>query len=116
MARFIESNPGLRSRFPKTVFFPDYSTDELVAIFQALCTRSGYQCGADAAGRLRQWFDAQPRDKGFGNARLARNLFEAAVARQASRVVSIEEPTNEELVLLTADDIAPPDDAGGRRP
>ncbi|MDP9070318.1 MAG: AAA family ATPase [Actinomycetota bacterium] len=116
MARFVESNPGLRSRFPKTVFFPDYSTDELVAIFHALGAKSGYQCGPDAAGRLREWFDAQPRDKGFGNARLARNLFEAAVARQASRVVSIEEPTNEELVLLTGDDIAPPAPASGRQP
>jgi SpoVK/Ycf46/Vps4 family AAA+-type ATPase len=115
MAAFVASNPGLRSRFPKTVSFPDYSTDELVAIFRSLCARSGYRCPADADGRLRRWFAAQPRDKGFGNARLARNLFEAAVARQASRVVAITEPTDDQLVLLTADDIGPPEAAGGGR-
>jgi SpoVK/Ycf46/Vps4 family AAA+-type ATPase len=115
MAAFVASNPGLRSRFPKTVSFPDYSTDELVAIFRSLCARSGYRCPADADGRLRRWFAAQPRDKGFGNARLARNMFEAAVARQASRVVAITEPTDDQLVLLTADDIGPPEAAGGGR-
>ena len=116
MGRFIESNPGLRSRFPKTIFFPDYTTEELVAIFHALGQRSGYRCDADAAERLRAWFDAQPRDKGFGNARLARNLFEAAVARQASRVVGIADPSNDDLVLLTGDDIGSADPAGGARP
>ena len=117
MSRFIGSNPGLRSRFPKTVFFPDYTTEELVAIFHALCHRSGYRCGADAAERLRAWFDAQPRDKGFGNARLARNLFEAAVARQASRVVEMmAEPSNDDLVLLTGDDIGSAAPADGPRP
>jgi hypothetical protein len=108
MAEFIDSNPGLRSRFPRTIAFPDYSTDELVAIFGSMCARSGYSCDASATDAVRAWLDVQPRDKGFGNARLARNLFEAVVARQASRIVTISDPTNEQLTSLVAADISPP--------
>ncbi len=108
MSDFIDSNPGLRSRFPKTITFPDYSTDELVAIFGSMCARSGYSCDAAATVAVRAWLDAQPRDKGFGNARLARNLFEAVVARQASRIVAMPDPTNEQLTSLVAADIVPP--------
>lgn len=107
MATFVNSNPGLRSRFPKTIAFPDYSDDELVAIFLSMAKKSAYSCAADVTTHLKGWFAAQPRDKGFGNARLARNLFEAAVARQASRVVDLKEPTDEQLMALTVDDIGP---------
>jgi hypothetical protein len=54
---------------------------------------------------VREWFGAQPRDKGFGNARLARNLFEAAVACQASRIVAMASPTDGQLQSLTARDV-----------
>ena len=107
MADFIDSNPGLRSRFPKTIAFPDYTDDELVAIFVSMADKSAYRCAEGVAQHLRSWFTAQPRDKGFGNARLARNLFEAVVARQASRVVGVQDPTDEQLMALTADDIGP---------
>jgi Cdc6-like AAA superfamily ATPase len=114
MQVFVESNPGLRSRFPKTIFFPDYSTDELVAIFRAMCETSSYRCTTEAEAAVGSWFDAQPRDKGFGNARLARNLFEAACARQASRLVGAgggaadgPEPTNEALTTFLPADITP---------
>lgn len=108
MADFIDSNPGLRSRFPKTIAFPDYSTDELAAIFGSMCSKASYTCDAGATEAVRAWLDAQPRDKGFGNARLARNLFEAVVARQASRIVAMADPTNEQLTSLVAADIAAP--------
>lgn len=111
MRALIESNSGLRSRFPRTIRFPDYSDDELCAIFTSMCEEAAYRCDADCKERARAWFAAQPRDKGFGNARLARNLFEAAVARHASRVVDIPTPTDDHLVVLTADDIAPPTEA-----
>ena len=107
MADFVSSNPGLRSRFPKTIAFPDYSDDELVGIFVSMAEKSAYTCTPESRDHLGRWFGAQPRDKGFGNARLARNLFEAAVARQASRVVAIAEPTDEDLMALTPDDIGP---------
>ena len=109
MADFIGSNPGLRSRFPRTIAFPDYTDDELVAIFVSMAKKAAYTCTPAVERHLLRWFAAQPRDKGFGNARLARNLFEAVVARQASRVVGMAEPTNEQLMALTPDDIGPPE-------
>jgi Cdc6-like AAA superfamily ATPase len=105
MADFIDANPGLRSRFPKTIVFDDYSTDDLLAIFASMGEKGGYACDDEAEAKLRAWFDAQARDKGFGNGRVARNLFEAAVARHASRVVGIDEPTDDELTTLVAADI-----------
>ncbi|HZQ84976.1 MAG TPA: AAA family ATPase [Acidimicrobiales bacterium] len=105
MDTFINSNPGLRSRFPKTIQFPDYTTDELIEIFKSLCEKSGYVCTDGARTKIRTFFDAQPRDKGFGNGRLARNLFEAAVAGQATRVVAMKNPTDAQLQSLTARDL-----------
>ena len=102
MAEFLDANPGLRSRFPRTIHFPDYTTDELVAIFEAACRESSYRLTPEAVVTLRASFDAEPRAKGFGNGRLARNLFEAAVGRQASRIVSLPNPTDDELCSLVA--------------
>jgi SpoVK/Ycf46/Vps4 family AAA+-type ATPase len=108
MADFIGANPGLASRFPKSISFPDYTDDELWAIFVSIGEKAGYHPDPEAEAKVRAWFASVPRDKGFGNGRLARNLFEDAVARQASRVVSIEDLTDEQLTTLTAADIAEP--------
>ena len=106
MAEFIASNPGLSSRFPKTIQFPDYSAEELVAITRSLAERSHYRLTGGAARRLRETFAASPRDRGFGNGRLARNLFERAVARQASRVVRKgPQISDEDLMTITATDV-----------
>jgi Holliday junction resolvasome RuvABC ATP-dependent DNA helicase subunit len=112
MGTFVDSNPGLRSRFPKTIEFPDYSTDELLQIFESQTKKGGYEPNKAALAAVRRWLDAQPRDKGFGNGRLVRNLFEAAIAAQAHRIVSDQgtgakkkRPTDEELVALTPADI-----------
>jgi SpoVK/Ycf46/Vps4 family AAA+-type ATPase len=107
MATFVDANPGLRSRFPKTIFFPDYSNDELLEIFDSLAQKQKYSCDDAARSRVRAYFDAQPRVRGFGNGRLARNLFEATVARQASRIVDIEKPTDEQLCTFVAEDVPP---------
>jgi len=106
MADFVGSNPGLRSRFPRTIEFPDYTDDELVAIFASMGQRSSYTCPVPVLDRVRAWFAAQPRDRGFGNARLARNLFEATVARHASRVVDLARPTDAQLTDLAPEDVA----------
>jgi hypothetical protein len=108
MADFIGANPGLASRFPKTIYFPDYSDDELWAIFVSTGARGGYHPDESAEDAVRAWFASVPRDKGFGNGRLARNLFEDAVARQAGRMVELDDPTDDDLTTLTAADIAPP--------
>jgi Holliday junction resolvasome RuvABC ATP-dependent DNA helicase subunit len=112
MATFVDSNPGLRSRFPKTIEFPDYSTDELLQIFEGQAKKGGYEPTKPALAAVRAWLDAQPRDKGFGNGRLVRNLFEAAIAAQAHRIVDGQgkgkdkkRPTDEQLIALTPADI-----------
>jgi len=113
MVAFVDANPGLRSRFPRTIFFPDYTTDELVQIFDSLGRTPRYQCDDAARARVRAVIDAVPRTKGFGNGRLARNLFEAAVARQAERLADLDTPTDDELCTLTEADIPDAADAAG---
>ena len=105
MATFVDANPGLRSRFPKTIHFPDYSTDELVQIFESLGRDQKYACEPAAREKVMAWLDAQPRARGFGNGRLARNLFEAIVARQSSRLVDVESPTDEQLCTFAVADV-----------
>jgi SpoVK/Ycf46/Vps4 family AAA+-type ATPase len=106
MAQLIASNPGLASRFPKTIVFPDYTTDELVTIFEHATARAGYTLATDTAAAVHAWLDALPRGRGFGNGREARNLFEAAIARHAARVVAIDDPTDEDLTVIEPADIA----------
>jgi hypothetical protein len=108
MDRFLGSNPGLRSRFPKTINFPDYSTDELLAVFRAIGEDQQYHATPDAEVRVRAYIDAQARGPEFGNARLARNLFEAAVARHATRIVEVDGPSTDDLCTLLPADIPDP--------
>ncbi len=107
MAALIDANPGLKSRFTRTVHFPDYTTEELVAIFESMSARISYHLDEPGALTLAEVIHAEPRDRGFGNARFVRNVFEAAVGRQAERLATIAEPTDEQLTTLTAADIAP---------
>ena len=109
MEALVSANPGMRSRFPKTIHFPDYSDDELVRIFTSIGATGRYALDEGAEAALRRYLAAQPRDRGFGNGRLARNLFEAAVANQATRLVALDSPTDDQLTTLTADDIPAPD-------
>jgi len=106
MDSFLDANPGLRSRFPRTIHFPDYTTDELADIFDSLCEDSSYKLTVEARARVRSILDAEPRTKGFGNGRMARNLFEAALERQAGRIVALTDPTEDDLCQLTDADIA----------
>ena len=108
MAAFLDANPGLRSRFPKTIFFDDYTNEELVLIFDGMAEKSHYRPTEEARAKVLAYVAARPRDRGFGNARLVRNLFEAAVSAQASRVVELGEVSDEVLVTLEGDDIPAP--------
>jgi ATP-dependent Clp protease ATP-binding subunit ClpA len=108
MKKFIESNPGIRSRFNKQIDFPDYTDDELMKIFESIGQASHYELDDGARAAVRKWFAAQPRDATFGNGRTARNLFEDCVTHQASRVVDVKNPTDHMLVTLTAADVPSP--------
>jgi ATPase family associated with various cellular activities (AAA)/AAA lid domain len=112
MAEFIQTNPGLRSRFPKTIHFEDYSDDQLVVIFSKQCDKAKFVLSDDTKRAVKTWFASQPRTQGFGNGRLARNLFEATVANQAMRLMkdrAKDAPalTDESLLALDPADIPP---------
>ncbi len=110
MAEFISANPGLRSRFPKTIHFADYTDDQLLSIFAKQCEKAKYVLSPETSQAIRMWFASQPRTQGFGNGRLARNLFEAAVANQASRLMKDRLPdaaplTDDALLALETADV-----------
>jgi SpoVK/Ycf46/Vps4 family AAA+-type ATPase len=107
MQEMLQTNPGLSSRFQRTLSFPDYTADELVEIFDRMCQRDHYVCSEAARKALQSTFEGlvQEKDEHFGNARLARNLFESAVRRLANRVVSVTPLTREILITLQAEDI-----------
>lgn len=108
MKKFLHSNPGLESRFNRFIDFPDYTLDELMAMFDMRCESKGYTLDPQARCALRQVIDRESTAdvKGFGNGRGVRNLFETAIARQADRLGETEgEITREMLMCLTAEDI-----------
>jgi hypothetical protein len=106
MRQFVESNPGLESRFARTLEFPDYTTDELIAIFDSMSSGKQYHLDDAAKAALRAVIDAEPRGRGFGNARFVRNVFEQAISMQAVRLATVEQPTKQQLTTLEATDIA----------
>jgi SpoVK/Ycf46/Vps4 family AAA+-type ATPase len=105
MAMFVDSNPGLRSRFPKSIHFPDYTSDELVSIFSSMCESNHDTADRAALDAVRARLDAIERGVGFGNGRVVRNLFEATLGSQASRILEIKDVTNEQLSAITAEDV-----------
>jgi SpoVK/Ycf46/Vps4 family AAA+-type ATPase len=104
---FVDANPGLRSRMPRTIDFPDYTDDELLTIFAGMCRAAGYTATAGAKKRVRDLLAASGRGPAFGNARAVRTLFERAVQQQALRLADEKKPTRGELRALTGDDVAP---------
>ena len=90
MHEFLDSNPGLRSRFARELVFPDYSNDELVAITKHFAGENEYRLAEGADSELRRIFEQAPRGQGFGNARYARTIFEQALNTQALRLARVE--------------------------
>ncbi|MEU9735602.1 right-handed parallel beta-helix repeat-containing protein [Streptomyces sp. NPDC048002] len=107
MGRFLASNPGLTSRFSKFVTFEDYSTDELVTIVSRHAAVAGYECAEPTLAALRDHVDGVPRDRSFGNARLARQLLETMMTSQARRLGGIASPSLADLTTLLPQDLPP---------
>jgi stage V sporulation protein K len=108
MRRFLESNPGLRSRFAREIVFPDYATSELVSITERFARDLEYELGPGAAEELRGLFDRSRRGPSFGNARFARTVFEQALNSHALRLAGddLGEIDATALQHLTREDIA----------
>ncbi|MGW3957794.1 right-handed parallel beta-helix repeat-containing protein [Streptomyces sp. NPDC004752] len=113
MNRFLASNPGLASRFSRHVEFPDYSSEELVTIVQRHAAASGFECALELPQALLAFFKAQPRDRSFGNARLARQTVEHMATRQARRLAAMNSPSMAELQTLLVEDLPEPPPTGG---
>ena len=107
MRDFINSNPGLKSRFNKYIHFPDYSADELVQIFIQLCSKYEYKLEDDAKEIVKKRIENHVANKNesFSNARDIRNIFETIVSNQASRVMTSEEINDDEIMTITVDDV-----------
>ena len=107
MTNFIESNPGLKSRFNRYFYFSDYTPEELTAIFNKLCTKSHFTLTPEAQTQVQTLFERLylNRDRTFGNARLVRNLFEKTIERQANRLAILSALPDEVLATLLPEDI-----------
>jgi hypothetical protein len=88
MADFLAANPGLDSRFPKQIHFPDYTDDELITVFGQLAAADGFELAPGTEEVLATMLRRAPRGPSFGNGRLMRNMLDVAVANQADRVAS----------------------------
>lgn len=106
MEDFINSNPGLRSRFNKYLNFEDYSADEMFAIFKLQCEKSFYILDSDAEAELKEYFEAVCEEAGeFGNARGVRNTFEKILVEQANRIAELPTVLRDDLMKITLSDV-----------
>ena len=111
MNRFINSNPGLKSRFRTYIDFPDYNLEEMMSIFHKLCKDNDYTVTPEADKKIRQILTEKLKNKGkdFANGRDVRNLFEKIISVQAKRVVGIKNTntiTITDLKTITLEDVS----------
>ncbi|MDH6630475.1 Holliday junction resolvasome RuvABC ATP-dependent DNA helicase subunit [Streptomyces sp. LBL] len=116
MDQFLESNPGMASRFSRTVEFPNYEVPELVTIVQGLCDKHYYGLEDSALEALTQYFEHTPKGPTFGNGRVARSVFETMISNQASRL-AVDPPRDASaLNRLQASDLGPLPEPEGAAP
>ena len=108
MEYFINSNPGLKSRFNKYIEFPDYTLEELEKIFYQNCERYDYVVADEAKDPIRAMIISRKATKieNFANAREVRNMFEEIITNQARRVAKLENPAQEEIMTITLSDLS----------
>lgn len=105
MEEFLDSNPGLESRFNRRMHFLDYTPEEMLDIFDMRANKAGYRVEEGAREALLDALTQKSKDAEFGNARGVRNLFEVAVMRQANRLAKEKDISRDMLMRLTAEDI-----------
>ncbi|MBE5830295.1 MAG: AAA family ATPase [Butyrivibrio sp.] len=107
MKKFIESNPGLKSRFNKYIEFPDYSIDELEEIFYMNCKKYDYKVDEDVKHQVRALITAKKLENidNFANAREVRNLFEEIITNQARRISTLENPSGDDMMTILLEDL-----------
>ena len=106
MQQFIHSNPGLESRFNRFMHFEDYTPEEMLEILLMRAEKSMYTLDDEARAAARNWIAEASADATFGNGRGVRNLFERMLTQQANRVSALSDPTVDQLMAITADDVA----------
>jgi SpoVK/Ycf46/Vps4 family AAA+-type ATPase len=114
MKMFLKTNPGLKSRVPNIVDFPDYSGDEMVKIFEKFCNDAKMTVTEAALERLGGYLRKLDKEsvRRFGNGRGVRNIFEESLVLQAKRVVKERKTSKKALMTIEAQDITLPDDPG----
>ncbi|MER5553713.1 right-handed parallel beta-helix repeat-containing protein [Streptomyces sp. NPDC002793] len=105
MARFLTVNPGVASRFSRTITFSDYEPDELLRIVQQQSDEHEYSLAEGTGEALLKYFTALPKGPAFGNGRTARQTFESMVERHAGRVAQLAEPSTDDLTMLYPEDL-----------
>ena len=107
MKKFIDSNPGLKSRFNKYIEFPDYSIEELTEIFKSFCNKYEYTISDEDLERVANLLRLKKvqSPENFANAREVRNLFEEIITNQARRISEMENPAVEDLKMLKFEDL-----------
>ncbi len=112
MKIFIESNPGLRSRFNRFLPFKHYLPMQLLEIFKKIANKNDFILTEDASDKLTDMFELlyEKRDDGFGNGRVVRNIFEICIQNQANRLVEIKDLSADLLRTLEEEDIPEPKD------
>ena len=107
MKRFIDSNPGLQSRFNRYIEFPDYTADELLQIFEFNLKNNEYCISDEARTALAEYLQkcVNEKDERFGNGRFVRNLFEKTIERQANRLSQAPNLTAEMLTTIEVKDL-----------
>jgi SpoVK/Ycf46/Vps4 family AAA+-type ATPase len=107
MQRFIDSNPGLQSRFNRYIDFPDYTGAELTDIFKMYMKKNQYTLSKETEAYLKERFNyaVAHKDRNFGNARYARNVFEKSIQAQANRLAGEKNLDKDKLTELTVEDL-----------
>ncbi|MFI5863493.1 right-handed parallel beta-helix repeat-containing protein [Streptomyces sp. NPDC051546] len=105
MDRFLTVNPGVASRFSRTITFGDYGPTELLRIVEQQAEEHEYLLGEKTSEALLTYFTDLPKGPAFGNGRTARQTFESMVERHAGRVAQLSEPSKDDLTLLYPADL-----------